>query len=83
MIELTQEQRRNLDAPGPVQVRDPQTNETYVLVRTEVYERLKALLQEGDDHFAADVYSQAMEVFAQEGWSDPAMDIYNDLDPRK
>jgi hypothetical protein len=82
MIELTQEQRRDLDAPGPVRVRDPQTNETYVLVRAEVYERLQALLEEGDC-FAADVYPQVMEVFGRDGWNDPSMDIYDDLDPRK
>ncbi len=32
MIELTPEQRQELDAPGPARARDPQTNETYVLV---------------------------------------------------
>ena len=43
MIELTQEQRLELANPEPM-ARDPQTNETYVLVKAEVYERLKNLL---------------------------------------
>ena len=43
MIELTEQQRQELSAPEPVAI-DPQTRETYVLVRREVYERLKALL---------------------------------------
>jgi hypothetical protein len=81
MIELTQEQRRELDAPGPAQARDPLTNETYVLVRADVYERLKGLLQ--GDTFAADAYPQVMEVFGRDGWNDPSMDIYDDLDPRR
>jgi hypothetical protein len=40
MIELTEEQRRELAQPGLVQVRDPVTNETYVLLRKEQYENL-------------------------------------------
>lgn len=30
MITLTEEQRRELDQPDPVQVLDPKTNETFV-----------------------------------------------------
>jgi hypothetical protein len=29
------------------------------------------------------VFSAAMEVFGEDGWDDPAMDIYNLLDPRQ
>ncbi|MCI0461620.1 MAG: hypothetical protein L0Z62_32115 [Gemmataceae bacterium] len=42
MIELTQEQRRELQGPEPIVI-DPETNQAYVLVRREVYERLKEL----------------------------------------
>jgi hypothetical protein len=45
MIELTEEQRHELERPEPVVI-DPLTVETYVLVRKEVYERLKGLLDE-------------------------------------
>ena len=40
MIELTEEQRRELNDPEPVAI-DPRTRETYVLVRLEKYERMK------------------------------------------
>jgi hypothetical protein len=43
MIELTPQQRHELSEPEPVAI-DPETKETYVLVRREVYERLKELL---------------------------------------
>lgn len=43
MIELTDEQARELAQPEPVAI-DPRTRERYVLVRRETYERLKALL---------------------------------------
>jgi hypothetical protein len=42
MIELTEEQRRELEQPEPVVV-DPVTKEEYVLVRREAYARLKAV----------------------------------------
>lgn len=43
MIELTQQQRRELNDPEPLVV-DPQTRETYVLIRKTVYDRLKELI---------------------------------------
>jgi hypothetical protein len=42
MIELTEEQRRELGESEPVAI-DPQTQQIYVLVRKETYERLKEL----------------------------------------
>lgn len=47
MIELNEEQRQELSRPEPVVV-DPLTRETYVLVRQEVYDRLKALMEDDD-----------------------------------
>jgi hypothetical protein len=40
------------------------------------------LLSDGDD-FVEGIYPHVMEVFGREGWNDPSMDIYDDLDPRK
>ena len=45
MIELTEQQRQELKDPEP-RARDPETGATYVLVKAEVYERLRALLDE-------------------------------------
>jgi hypothetical protein len=42
MIELTPEQRQVLDCDR--RVRDPQTHETYVLVREDFYERMREIL---------------------------------------
>lgn len=47
MIELTQEQRmalQNADA-SPVRVVNPETNDTYVLLREELYEGLRSALR--------------------------------------
>lgn len=89
MIELTREQRQAVAQQGetPPRAVDPDTHTTYVLIREEVYtqlQALKALLDEAEDNqFLRDMYSHVMEVFGREGWDDPAMDIYNDLDPRR
>jgi hypothetical protein len=47
MVELTEEQRPELQQPEPVVV-DPDTGVAYVLVRKDVYDRLKSLLEDDD-----------------------------------
>ncbi len=47
MVELSEEQRQELSRPEPVVV-DPLTQEAYVLVPKEVYDRLKVLLEDDD-----------------------------------
>jgi hypothetical protein len=86
MIELTLEQRLTISNEGetPHRAIDPDTQTAYVLIREEVFARVAALLVEQDDNkFLGDMYCHAMEVFGRDGWDDPAMDIYNDLDPRQ
>jgi hypothetical protein len=46
------------------------------------FERLM-LIEEQNNQFLQDMYLPVMETFGKEGWDDPAMDIYNDLDPRR
>ena len=55
-----------------------------MLIPEEIYARVKALLDEEEaNQLLRDMYPHVMEVFGREGWDDPAMDIYNDLDPRR
>jgi hypothetical protein len=84
MIEFTNEQHQALEqhGAGPVRAVDPATNAEYILVRAEVYDRLKALLCD-DQEWAEGAYAAAMEVFARDGWDDPRMDVYDSLDPRR
>lgn len=86
MIELTLEQRLAVaqHEESPPRAIDPDTRTTYVLIREEVYDRAKAIFaEEGDDNFLKDMYPHVMEVFGSEGWNDPAMEVYNELDPRR
>jgi hypothetical protein len=46
-----------------------------------VFERIQELL--GGEDWIRDAYQAAMEVFARDGWDDPRMDVYDQLDPRR
>jgi hypothetical protein len=59
MVELTAEQRQVLE--GDRRVRDPQTNETYVLVREDHYNHMRRII----DGFTRSA-----------GWDDPSLDVY-------
>lgn len=86
MIELTFEKRQDVikQVETPPRAIDPDTEITYVLIREEVYAKIKALLiEEQNNQFLQDMYLPVMKTFGKEGWDDPAMDIYNDLDPRR
>jgi len=74
MIELTEQQRQELSAPEPLAV-DPQTRETYVLVRREVYERLKALLAL-DDYDPDEGAAYINAIMAEDDAKDPYLESY-------
>jgi hypothetical protein len=67
MIELTDEQRLELSAPEPIAI-DPRTKETYVLVRKERYDRLRALLDEETVYTSAEMLDGVM---AEDDANDP------------
>lgn len=83
MIELTDEQIRVLQSSGEMSaaVVNPRTHESYVLVRREVYERVRALVDE--DFSSEDAFRAQIESAAAAGWDDPALDVYNDMEFEK
>jgi PHD/YefM family antitoxin component YafN of YafNO toxin-antitoxin module len=74
MIELNELQRQELNAAEPVAI-DSETRETYVLVRREIYDRLKTLLalDEYDPDGGAGFIN---EVMAQDDAKDPHLESY-------
>ncbi len=74
MIELTKEQRCELKNPEPLAI-DPQTRQTYVLVRKEVYERLKGLLAL-DDYDPDEGAAYVNEIMAEDDANDPLLESY-------
>ncbi len=75
MIELTEEQRKELKADLP-RVLDPHTKKTYVLVSEEAFERMQALLA---PERLPRTEQQALLHAAglRAGWDDPEMEIYD------
>jgi hypothetical protein len=68
MIDLTEEQVQAVEAQrGPWQVRNPQTQETFVLIRQDVYELVKKII-EGPN---------------RRGWDDPELDVYEQYRKKK
>jgi hypothetical protein len=74
MIELSEAQRRELSGPEPLAI-DPETRQTYVLVRKEVYDRLKALLAL-DDYDPDEGAAYVNEVMAEDDANDPLLESY-------
>jgi len=68
MIELTKQQHDALQA-GEIHLRHTLTNETYVLVREDLYRRLESLM--ADDAAAA-----MNEVMAEDDATDPLLESY-------
>jgi hypothetical protein len=62
----------------PVEIVDGDRH--YVLIDAEVYQKMADLVDQED---VKSMYQYIGRVFGPDGWDDPAMDIYNDLDPRK
>ena len=75
MIELTEQQRQELNADPP-RVIDPYTKKTYVLVSEEAYEHMQALLA---PERLTRTEQQALLRAAglRAGWDDPEMEIYD------
>ncbi len=72
MIELTPEQHQAL-VSGDTRVRDAATNESYILIREAIYERLKALL-DGDTVYTTAEMLDA--VMSDDDANDPTLSYY-------
>ncbi len=70
MIELTEQQRQELSHPEP-RVLDPVTQQTYVLVPLDVYERLRELLQDDTVYTTAEMLDLVM---AEDDANDPYLE---------
>ena len=74
MIELTEQQRQELELPEPIAI-DPQTKQTFVLVRQTAYQRLKSLLAL-DDYDPDEGAASINEIMADDDANDPLLESY-------
>ena len=83
-IRLTEEQWANVvqGSEAPPRVSDPAQSITFVLVQAQVYERFKSLFEE-DPVTEQERLFQLEQFGKRAGWDDPAMDVYDELDPRR
>ena len=83
-IQLTTEQWANVleGSEQPVRVSDPSQKSSFVLLREDVYERFKALFEDVPVTEQERLF-QLQQFGQRAGWDDPAMDVYDDLDPRR
>jgi hypothetical protein len=77
---LTEEQSQAVatHTDEPLRLIDPKTNEVYVLLRADVYDRLRSLLEE--DYDIQDTYAAQFASAMRAGWGDPAMADYDNYD---
>ena len=70
MTTLTPELRRAVEQAGdqPVEITDPQTNASYVLVKAEIFSRMKEELEEDQNHREKDAWSKLGRK-ARSDWS--------------
>ncbi len=57
---------------------NPKTNEVFVLVPAEEFERVRSLLEVDFD--LRETYTAQLAAAMRAGWDDPAMDDYNNYD---
>jgi hypothetical protein len=82
MIDLTPEQRQQLQQANGVEVRfrDPEANREYVVLPAELYDRLRSILSDDGDWTAEEQLRLLAESGKRAGWDDPEMDVYDDYD---
>jgi hypothetical protein len=61
---LTDEQRLSLEREGALKLLDPHTKAVYVLVRQELYERVRALIAEAEDRDLQEAWLKASQASA-------------------
>src|SRR5436190_20752854 len=79
MIELTEQQLQALEHPDatPPRVVNPRTKQTFVLLRVDEYERLKADEYDDSPWTREELHALAWEAGKHVGWED--MDEYDEV----
>lgn len=82
-IRLTDDQWADVQREqSPARVSDPSQQANFVLVPADIYEKVKALFEQVQAGEQGRRF-QLQQFGRRAGWDDPAMDVYEDLDPRR
>jgi hypothetical protein len=80
MLELTEEQRRELECGKAVEVSDLHTAESYVILRKETYKKVRSLLGNDTEWTEDDMRLLLARSFQENGWDEAGMDAYDRYD---
>lgn len=82
MIQLSSDLAKAVEASlGPVELVDPNTNDSYVLIRKQMYDRLLAALDFGEP--SEDEEKRLLQDWEKRaGWEDPEASVFDDLKPQ-
>ncbi len=80
MIEFTDEQRQQLDSGKAVDVTDSQTAQRYVVLRQDVYEKVRHVLCVDSEWTDDELRLQLARSANDNGWNEPGMDAYDRYD---
>jgi len=80
MIELTDEQRQQLERGKAIDVMDPQSAQLYVILRKDVYERFRNLLYDDSEWTEDELRLRLARSAKDNGWEEPGMDDYDRYD---
>lgn len=83
MIELTEAQRQIVLAEENPTVVDPHTHKAYVLVRKELFDRIKGLLYDDSELTHDDLRLLLARSAKDNGWDEPGMDEYDHYDEHR
>ena len=84
MITLSKELQQAIQEADeqPVRLVNPETNVEYVVLPAEIFNRMQGVFYDTDPLTPEERHQLLVRVGLSVGWDDPAMDVYNDLDPR-
>jgi hypothetical protein len=80
MIELTEEQRQQLESGKAVNVTDPQTAQSYVVLRKDVFDRVQHLLYDDSAWTDDELRFHLARSAKDNGWDEPGMEAYDHYD---
>ena len=83
MIELTQDHRRAIAAAESPVILDPETKQSYVLVRKEIIDRIEGLLYDDSEWPSDEQLRLLAESGTRAGWDAPEMDVYDNYDENR
>jgi hypothetical protein len=83
MIEITPELRQRLENGKAVDISDSETNQVYVLMRKDIYDRVRRFLYDDSEWTEGELRLQLARSAKENGWDEPGMEVYDRYDEER